>query len=265
MVDIKKDETTGGQTTTHGAGGTSQGAGSFGQSGTGSGSSAQSGSSLGQSGSGSTSSSTSSTGMGQGGSEGLRSGGTYAQERAREYYDEASRRARERSREWGGRSQGGGRQARQYADEAARRAEDYYEEGGEWARDSYSRAADWAQDQYAHAYDYGRQGWDATQRFVRDNPVLLGVVGFASGLLLGALLPRTRHENRYLGEWADDIRGQGARYARDAVQRGREYAEQAFSGDERNPTHESEWRHGMSEETQAARRTSPLGQAENKH
>ncbi|WP_331312151.1 hypothetical protein [Methylobacterium oryzae] len=36
------------------------------------------------------------------------------------------------------------------------------------------------------------RGRTAVERFVDDNPLLVGVVGVAAGLLLGALLPRTR-------------------------------------------------------------------------
>jgi hypothetical protein len=59
---------------------------------------------------------------------------------------------------------------------------------------------------------------------------------------LGALLPRTRRENEFFGEWADEVRNQGMRYAREAAHRGREYVEETFSGDdERFSRHESEF------------------------
>ncbi len=156
---------------------------------------------------------------------------------------------------------------REYYGEARERAGDYYEEASRTARDSYRKASDWASDSYEHASDYSRQGWNATQRFVNDNPVLIGVVGLATGLLLGALLPRTRQEDRYMGRYADDVREQGMNYARDAVHRGRDYAANAFSEDsEGHATHESEWRQSPDDVAQAARQTSPIaGQYEKKH
>jgi hypothetical protein len=48
--------------------------------------------------------------------------------------------------------------------------------------------------------------------------------------VIGALLPRTRQEDRAFGRWADEVREQGMRYARDATQRGREYVEEALGG-----------------------------------
>jgi hypothetical protein len=72
--------------------------------------------------------------------------------------------------------------------------------------------------------------------------MVVGLVGLAAGLLLGALLPRTRRENEMFGEWADEVRSQGLRYARDAANRGRDYVEETFSGDDAQfSRHESEF------------------------
>jgi hypothetical protein len=80
------------------------------------------------------------------------------------------------------------------------------------------------------------------QNYVSENPMVVGLVGLAAGLLLGALLPRTRRENEAFGEWSDEVRNQGVRYARDAASRGREYVEEAFNGeDTRFSRHESEF------------------------
>jgi hypothetical protein len=81
---------------------------------------------------------------------------------------------------------------------------------------------------------------------VTENPVLVGVVGLAAGLMLGALLPRTRREDRAFGRWADEVREQGMRYARDMTQRGREYVDEALGeGDDRFSSDEGgDWRRG---------------------
>ncbi len=151
--------------------------------------------------------------------------------------------------------QGGARadKAQQMADDMRDRAEDAYEGASEWARDTYERASEWASDAYegqrrrvhhmggrsAKAFGNVRGGM---QNYVSENPMVVGLVGLAAGLLLGALLPRTRRENEFFGEWADEVRNQGLRYARDAANRGREYVEETFSGDEAQfSRHESEF------------------------
>jgi ElaB/YqjD/DUF883 family membrane-anchored ribosome-binding protein len=76
-----------------------------------------------------------------------------------------------------------------------------------------------------------REGRSAVEDFVTDNPLLVGVVGLAAGLLLGALLPRTRQEDETVGPWADEVRDQGLRYARDVTHRGREFVASALDPD----------------------------------
>ncbi|WP_457090721.1 hypothetical protein [Microvirga sp. P5_D2] len=139
------------------------------------------------------------------------------------------------------------------AQDVRHRAEEAYEGASDWARDTYERASDWASDTYegqrrrvshmggrsSKAFGQARGG---VQHYVSENPMVVGLVGLAAGLLLGALLPRTRRENEAFGEWADEVRNQGVRYARDAASRGREYVEESFSGDEpRFSRHESEF------------------------
>ena len=143
--------------------------------------------------------------------------------------------------------------AQQAADQARQKAGEAYEGASDWARDTYERASSWASDTYegqrrrmnqmggrsTRAFGNARGG---VQNYVSENPMVVGLVGLAAGLLLGALLPRTRRENEMFGEWADEVRNQGLRYARDAASRGREYVEDTFSGDEaRFSRHESEF------------------------
>ena len=128
------------------------------------------------------------------------------------------------------------------AEQVQNRAGEVYEQATEWARDTYRDAANWASDQSEggsrqlagarRSLPSGRGSGQSVQRFVSENPVLVGVVGLAAGLILGALLPRTRQEDRTLGRWSDEVRDQGLRYARDMTQRGREYVEQAFSDED---------------------------------
>jgi ElaB/YqjD/DUF883 family membrane-anchored ribosome-binding protein len=143
---------------------------------------------------------------------------------------------------------------RETADQVRKRAGEVYEDASEWAQDTYERAAHWAsdtlenqsgrmsqmRDRSAQTYGQVRGG---IQNYVAENPMVVGLVGLATGLIIGALLPRTRRENEVFGEWADEVRNQGLRYAREATHRGREYVEEAFSGeDPRFSKHESEFR-----------------------
>ncbi|MCB8821662.1 hypothetical protein [Microvirga rosea] len=153
-----------------------------------------------------------------------------------------------------GKTQQATEKVREVADQARQRAGDAYEAASEWAQDTYERASDWASDRYQSqqgrlrdvrsrsAKQFG-QARNGIQNYVSENPMVVGLVGLAAGLLLGALLPRTRRENEVFGEWADEVRNQGLRYARTATERGREYVEEAFSGDEEQfSRHESEFR-----------------------
>lgn len=156
----------------------------------------------------------------------------------------------------GGQDQGGSMtdKAQQTAEQVRQKAEQAYEGASEWARDTYESVSDWASDTYdqqrrraskmgghsARQFGNVRGG---VQSYVAENPMVVGLVGLAAGLLLGALLPRTRRENQVFGEWADEVRNQGMRYAREAASRGREYVEENFSGDDAQfSRHDSEFR-----------------------
>ena len=125
-------------------------------------------------------------------------------------------------------------------DRAAETAEETYEQASEWARGAYDQGARQFESVRRSLPDV-RQYRGSVQRFVNENPVLVGVAGLAVGLLLGALLPRTRREDQAFGRWADEVRGQGLRYARDMTQRGREYVDEAL-GDDRFASPDTDWR-----------------------
>ena len=148
-------------------------------------------------------------------------------------------------------------QARQVAGEAQRRAGEVYGQASEMAGEAYEQASDWARDTYEDASEWVsgkfqgngrsmrgmRSGAGGVQRYVAENPVMVGIIGLAAGLLIGALLPRTRREDEAFGEWADEVREQGLRYAHEMAQRGREFVDESFSGDDpRFAHHESEFR-----------------------
>jgi ElaB/YqjD/DUF883 family membrane-anchored ribosome-binding protein len=147
-----------------------------------------------------------------------------------------------------------GETARQTAEQVQERAGQAYDQASEWARDTYGRASSWASDnldaeQLRRTGSRSMQGMNSARRgvqqYVAENPVMVGLVGLAAGLLIGALLPRTRREDEVVGEWADEVRQQGMRYARDMAQRGREFVEENIGDDARFARHESEFGAGQ--------------------
>jgi ElaB/YqjD/DUF883 family membrane-anchored ribosome-binding protein len=128
------------------------------------------------------------------------------------------------------------------------------EEASGWAEDTYGRVSDWASEVYdsqgerldrirQQSSQSARRVRGGLQDYVSENPMVVGLVGLAAGMLIGALLPRTRRENEVFGEWADELRHQGVRYAREATQRGRELVEETFEGeDPRFSKHDSEFK-----------------------
>lgn len=119
-------------------------------------------------------------------------------------------------------------------------ANDAYERAADWGKDTYRGASSWAADRYGSARQSagdarrrGGDGFDRTRRqvtdFVEENPVMVGVVGVAAGLLLGSLLPGTKRENRAFGRYADEVREQGFRYAQDLAQQGKHLVEEGLS------------------------------------
>ncbi|MFC6791899.1 hypothetical protein ACFQE0_21235 [Methylobacterium komagatae] len=120
------------------------------------------------------------------------------------------------------------------ADRVRDRAEAAYDEARGRAGDLHRRNMRRLDDLTVQGLDGLRRSRTQVERFVEDNPLLVGVVGVAAGLLLGALLPRTRQEDRSLGPYADEVRGEGLRYAREMTHRGREFVQSALDPDNLN-------------------------------
>lgn len=116
--------------------------------------------------------------------------------------------------------------AAKHADTVRKAAGQAYGQASDWASgnlDSASRNATYARRRTAAELNRGRRN---VESFVEENPVMIGVASLAAGLLIGALLPGTRQENRYLGRYADEVRTQGLRYAQDVAEQGRSLIEE---------------------------------------
>jgi ElaB/YqjD/DUF883 family membrane-anchored ribosome-binding protein len=150
-------------------------------------------------------------------------------------------------------AQSAGETVRQTTDQVQRQAGEAYQQASEWARDTYEQTSRQLDQASRRSLEQMGRARGEVERFIYENPVLVGVMGLAAGLLLGALLPRTRQEDRVFGRWADEVREQGMRYARDMTQRGREFVEEALEGEDRFDRRDSEWR-GEGDEDRGGRR-----------
>ena len=60
---------------------------------------------------------------------------------------------------------------------------------------------------------------EASRRTYYDRPLALGLIALAVGATLGGVLPRTRPEDRWLGDTRDELMGQATEAGRDAMER----------------------------------------------
>ncbi|HEV7438066.1 MAG TPA: hypothetical protein VGN94_00340 [Methylobacterium sp.] len=157
-----------------------------------------------------------------------------AADRASGLADQARDKASDLSRQAQDRASGLADSVKGAAQDTRQRASDVYDDARTWVSDMHRTQRSRVEDAASRGRDQLHQGRTAVEQFVTENPLLVGVVGVAAGLLLGALLPRTRQEDRNLGPYADELRDQGLRYARDFTSRGRDFMESALDPDNLN-------------------------------
>ncbi|WP_051340579.1 hypothetical protein [Azospirillum halopraeferens] len=129
------------------------------------------------------------------------------------------------------------------AEHAYERAGDTLRQAGDRAGDTMNRArgmaggtggADAAHGMGDRMGEYGHEAagrarsmaggfWD----MVDDHPLVAGVMGVALGAALGASIPSTRYENRWVGDYADEVYDQARHFAQDAIDRGTRAAKAA--------------------------------------
>ncbi len=107
------------------------------------------------------------------------------------------------------------------------RLSEAYGSGMEAARSAY----DWAEDYGYDAARYARRHARTTRRSIEDyfeqNPLMVGAVGFGVGLILGALVPVARREQRLLRPLGRDMRQTARHYGADALRSMRREADRA--------------------------------------
>ena len=87
-----------------------------------------------------------------------------------------------------------------------------------------------ASEQGSEAYESVASGGRRAGSIVQDNPLMLGLGGVAAGFLLGMLFPSTRLESEKIGPMAQDIRSTVTETAGEALERGKQVAEEAVQG-----------------------------------
>ncbi len=99
--------------------------------------------------------------------------------------------------------------------------------------DTMSDTWDATRDKAASAKEFGaRKAHEARVGFdemLEDNPIALGAMGIAAGALLGAMLPSTESEDRWMGDMRDRV-AEGLKDGAREATRGRD-------GERRNTTH----------------------------
>lgn len=163
-----------------------------------------------------------------GGETGMRSrgrvgeGGASAGERA----SQVTERAKHAAGEWAG-------QARERISHAGENIKERVSGMGHDIRERASnvgesvreRASDVSQS-IKHGYQRTHRAYD---RAMDEYPLAVGAVALGAGFLAGLLLPRTRAEERYLGEASEKFKERGREIGREMAERGSEVAEHAAS------------------------------------
>ncbi|HLS19331.1 MAG TPA: DUF3618 domain-containing protein [Paracoccaceae bacterium] len=93
--------------------------------------------------------------------------------------------------------------ARDYAEGALESGREAVEAVGDRARHARDRASHRAHEAAERAGHYRRQGRRQAEIMVRDHPLLLGFAALTIGAGIACMLPRSRAEDEYLGEYSD--------------------------------------------------------------
>src|SRR5690606_37685275 len=65
-------------------------------------------------------------------------------------------------------------------------------------------------------------------RTLEEQPLVAAALAFAAGAAIGAILPRTREEDRLMGEMSDDIKDQASQAAAELYEQGKEKASEVY-------------------------------------
>jgi hypothetical protein len=107
---------------------------------------------------------------------------------------------------------------------AAESTRERLEQSAESLRHGASRAAAATREQVEYAREQVDYARERMTRLLDEQPLMIGAIGLAAGAILGALLPTTEHEDRWLGEARDKAVRDVAQKSRSKFEAAREHA-----------------------------------------
>ncbi|MGP3695926.1 DUF3618 domain-containing protein [Rhodobacter sp. NSM] len=116
-------------------------------------------------------------------------------------------------------------------DRAGRMREDAYDRAGHWRDDLVARSGQF-RDRAGHLRDRASQGAhqvrDGMAQGMEQQPLLVGAAAVALGAVIGAALPRTRTEDRWMGQTSDDLWDEAKEVSWDLRERAMQAARETY-------------------------------------
>jgi hypothetical protein len=133
----------------------------------------------------------------------------------------------ERAAEWGAAARERTVGAAQATRERIAQAGETFSHAGERLSEAGERIGRRARRTYEDAWQRTGRGRRGVSYLWREQPLVFGAVGLAIGALLGAALPRSRYEDEWLGEAADEVRHRAMEQGREELTKARRVMEKA--------------------------------------
>jgi ElaB/YqjD/DUF883 family membrane-anchored ribosome-binding protein len=125
---------------------------------------------------------------------------------------------------------------------------DMYGRAKETTAGAYERARE-AASSVTRSMSSAMDGTRGIGKFMQEQPIVLAGIGVAIGAVIGALLPSTETEERYLGPTAGAVKENARDLAREQWERGKELAEEGW--DEAKEAARRTWEDAKQEASQA--------------
>jgi hypothetical protein len=103
-----------------------------------------------------------------------------------------------------------------------------YDRASRLGSDAYRNASNLSSQAYHGAYQVGRRAHRSFADVLQTEPLVLGALGFAIGAAVGAFLPRTDIEDRYLSPARDRLRDEAEAFAEQKYEQAKAVARDAY-------------------------------------